>query len=93
MPYIQPEQRKKIDECLKDLVSTPGTLNYTISKMCHNYIENFGLSYNTLNEVIGVLECAKLELYRQIVAPYEDQKKLKNGPVSELDKNEPIKNS
>jgi hypothetical protein len=32
-----------------------------------------------------VLECAKLELYRMIAAPYEDKKRLANGPVSELD--------
>ena len=85
MPYILPKSRINIDKCLKDLVSTPGALNYAITKLCHYYVENFGRNYRILNEVIGVLQCAMLELYRQVAAPYEDQKKLENGPVSELD--------
>ena len=43
------------------------------------------LCYTVLNEVIGMLECAKLELYRQVAVPYEDKKKRNNGAVSELD--------
>ncbi len=31
--------------------------------------------------VIGVLECAKLELYARVVRPYEDVKKMLNGDV------------
>jgi len=34
---------------------------------------------------MGVLECAKLELYRMVAAKYEDKKRLENGAVSELD--------
>jgi len=40
-----------------------------------------GVKYATLNTVIGVLECAKLELYRRVVADYEDQKCEENGDV------------
>ncbi len=86
MPYIKPEQRSQIDACLKNLVSSPGGLNYAITKLCHNYIENFGLSYAMVNEVIGVLTCAMLELYRVVAGPYENKKWIENGPVSELDK-------
>ena len=39
------------------------------------------LYYEWINEVIGVLECAKLELYRRVAAPYEDDKRLQNGDV------------
>jgi hypothetical protein len=31
--------------------------------------------------MIGVLECAKLELYRRVAAPYEDAKCEDNGDV------------
>ena len=31
--------------------------------------------------LIGVLECAKLELYRRVAAPYEDDKIDENGDV------------
>ena len=34
-----------------------------------------------LNEAIGALECATLELYRRKVAPYEDGKIAENGEV------------
>jgi hypothetical protein len=39
------------------------------------------LSYSKINEVIGVLECAKQELYRRVASPYEDSKKEANGDV------------
>ena len=37
--------------------------------------------YAHLNEAIGVLECAKLELYRRVAAPYEDGKRAETGDV------------
>jgi len=40
-----------------------------------------GLSYTQINAVIGVLECAKMELYRRIAAPYEDKKSRESGDV------------
>ena len=54
--------------------------------MIHRYIKEHKLCYATLNEVIGVLECAKLELYRMVAAPYEDEKRIMNGNISDLDK-------
>jgi len=63
-----------------------GELNYLITKAIHRYIQKRGLCYSVINEVIGVFECCKLELYRQIAAKYEDEKKKENGSISELDK-------
>jgi hypothetical protein len=37
------------------------------------------------DELAGILECCKLELYRTVIAGYEDKKCAKNGSVSELD--------
>jgi len=84
MPYIRPEQRNSIGAKTDPL--SPGELNYLITAACHEQIIRKGLSYRVVNEVIGVLECAKLELYRMIAAPYEDKKLLDNGCISELDK-------
>ena len=39
------------------------------------------VEYARINELIGVLECAKLELYRRIAVPYEDTKIAENGDV------------
>ena len=86
MPYVEPHER----EGLVVLVTptTPGQLNYAITKLCHEWIQAHGLTYIRINEVIGVLECAKLELYRMVAAPYEDKKRAQNGPVSFLDSQE-----
>jgi hypothetical protein len=58
-----------------------GELNYAITRLCNEYLIKNGKSYGNFNAVVGVLECAKLELYRRMVAPYEDQKKELNGDV------------
>ena len=98
MPYIKQEDRKKFDDILNlfqqksgkllqemDRSFLVGELNYLISRILHIWVHHNGLCYTTLNSAIGVLECCKQELYRQIVAPYEDKKKEENGSVSHLD--------
>ena len=80
MPYINPEDRLHILADEKS-ISTSGELNYFISTLINWYINEKGKNYATLNEVIGVLECAKLELYRRVAAPYEDSKIQMNGDV------------
>lgn len=81
MPYIKKYKRQDIDYSGM-LPTTPGELNYKISKLIDSYIERHGgISYSNINEVIGVLECVKLELYRRIAAPYEDEKLNENGEV------------
>lgn len=85
MPYIKPELRERL---LGESVppSNVGELNYAISFEIHNYLMNRGgINYTNLNEVIGVLECAKAEFLRTVVAPYEDKKRFENGSVSEFD--------
>jgi len=78
MPYIVPSERHEP----KPVTGGPSDLNYTITRLCDAYIcARGGASYTLLNEVIGVLECAKLELYRRVAAPYEDKKLQANGDV------------
>lgn len=85
MPYIHKVLRNKIDKLInisEDISDfTEGELNYCITKICLMYINNFGLSYKTINSVIGILECIKLELYRRVAIPYEDIKIEQNGDV------------
>jgi hypothetical protein len=92
MPYIKHEDRFKFDGVTGALTASVdlrgmkvGDLNYLITRIVHKWISSEGVSYAKLNAAIGVLECAKLELYRQVAAGYEDQKKDENGPVSHLD--------
>lgn len=94
MPYIKQERRGQIihtDDVFGDgeiftsinldTINNPGEMNYAITEMMKNYLERKGVSYTNMNEVIGVLECAKLELYRRMTAPYEDVKIKENGDV------------
>lgn len=83
MPYISTEERDDVVpyEGWYRNVTSPGRLNFVITNEIDEYLQTAGKNYTTINAVIGVLECAKLELYRRIAAPYEDKKKEENGDV------------
>jgi hypothetical protein len=88
MPYIKQEDRPFLDQKLTFnviAIHSAGELNYCVTKLVDHYINaHGGVSYKNINEVIGVLECAKLELYRRIAAPYEDSKIVENGDAYTL---------
>ena len=67
MPYINEEARSQLDEGV--LPSNEGELNYAITTMLDEYLAEYGINYMNINTVIGVLECAKLEIYRRMAAP------------------------
>lgn len=79
MPYIKKLLRRGLDVTVRP--ASAGELNYTISHIINTYLQDERVSYASINEVIGVLECAKLELYRRVAADYEDQKCAENGDV------------
>ena len=79
MPYIRKEMRDSIDN--GHAPTNSGELNYLITRNLDAYIAAHGLTYDTLNSIVGVLECAKMELYRRVAAPYEDSKLQDNGDV------------
>lgn len=86
MPYIPQIDRAELEvnfdaDGITAYVHTTGELNYIITRICHTFIERRGKRYTTINEVIGALECAKLELYRRVAAPYEDTKIAENGDM------------
>ena len=80
MPYIDEESRQRLDVGGK--AKNPGELNYLITRLVDVYLtDQIPLRYTHINEVIGVLECMKLELYRRIASPYEDEKIMDHGDV------------
>ncbi len=83
MPYIKRDDREQFEESLKAIppITSAGELNYFITRACQRFLVANGQSYSTYNAIIGVLECAKLELYRRKVAAYEDGKIAENGDV------------
>jgi hypothetical protein len=81
MPYIKPDRRPHIS-LISNGPENDGELNYVITEAICEYLKDRGgTNYHNLNGVIGVLECVKQELYRRLVAPYEDYKCRLNGDV------------
>jgi hypothetical protein len=81
MPYIKKSARRALD--CGGHPFTCGELNYAITKLVTRYLAGGRHDYAAFNEVIGVLECAKQELYRRVVVPYEECKRAENGDVYE----------
>ena len=81
MPYITQGARSKLEPLDPQEIPGPGELNYLLSQIIDNYIVDCGISYTVFNDVVGVLECLKMELYRRAIASYEDKKLSMNGDV------------
>jgi len=91
MPYIDSESRSRLDpkiNCLikqlqqpDDVSMVAGELNYVVTRLILAMWRT-KKNYYTGNAIVGMLECAKAEFYRQHLAPYEDGKLKQNGDVS-----------
>ena len=92
MPYLTQRFREEIEK-ITDLEHTAmyfaslkdedfaGAINYQNHKICKKFINVKGIKYWRLALVIGTLFLTILELVRQVVNPYEDEKIEKNGNV------------
>lgn len=80
MPYINENQRPAATPIGK-AAADPGELNFQLTVLVSAYLERHRLSYNTINDIVGALEGAKLEFYRRVAVPYEDTKIDQNGDV------------
>lgn len=86
MPYIKKQDRERFDATFRTLheagrINNPGELNYLFTIIVNHYLIGNGMNYQRINDVMGALEGAKLELYRRTAAPYEDKKIEENGDV------------
>lgn len=91
MPYIKAEKRETLDpaidlllNALRELESDDpsndmgGNLNYVITRLLNRC---YATKYSEMAQAVSVLEMAKLEFYRKVAAPYENQKEFENGSV------------
>ena len=87
LPYIKAGNRKKYEKVLERLVKIlkmvppeeiDGELNFVVTKILK---EIYPLRYFHINKAVGALECIKLEYYRRVAAPYEDEKIEEAGDV------------
>jgi hypothetical protein len=83
MPYITQKQREKFEQFFDftDMIENEGELNYVITIILKKYLNNKKLNYNTLNSIMGVMNCASFEFYRKVIAPYEEKKEKENGSL------------
>jgi len=80
MPYVTQEKRESFLRG-EGVIETPGDLNFVLTKVCLEYLDNKSESYQAYNDIVGALECCKLEMYRRAVAPYEELKIAENGDL------------
>lgn len=89
MPYIKEEDRQTFMVGPEGAtygvylsgIDTPGKLNYLLTTVCDAYMKRGHKSYQEINDIVGALECAKMEFYRRIAIPYEEIKIKENGDV------------
>lgn len=92
MPYILQEFRDELDPAIEWLAlevantynksstqTRDGLLNYAFTKILSKVYDS--PNYHEFNEIVGLLECCKMEYYRKRVSPYEDEKEKLNGTV------------
>lgn len=96
MPYITSDRRNQFEIPIDEIVTllgwdvikeefdetkVAGDLNYIIYSIIKRYIEKLGPKYNRYNMLLGVLDCCSKEIYRKLVAPYEEKCIEKNGDI------------
>jgi hypothetical protein len=97
MPYITQNYRDELDaliDAFADKVNEiharnpeqtrDGLLNYSVTRILNKTFPD--ARYHDYNEIIGFLECCKLEYYARKVAPYEILKATQNGEVQTFNK-------
>lgn len=78
MPYIKEQARNALDRGA--IPCDPGELNYVLIQKILSYLGDKP-HYADFNNALGVLTAVQLELYRRMVAPYEDTKRDENGDI------------
>lgn len=106
MPYIKRELRERVEpefkifkEKINKIIETDptiraGLMNYLFTSMldnCYGPLES--ARYNDYNEIMGMLECCKMEFYRKAIIPYENWKERENGKVLDENHSKSKKNS
>lgn len=97
MPYLKKEDRNIIfSESKKgrlftylshlELSKLVGTLNYLNFKIVKMWIKQNGKKYFAFAAIIGTFVCCILEIYRRLIAPYEDLKIKENKDVTNFEK-------
>ena len=94
MPYVNLDIRDKYSGGLSEIFDamahdlegpSSGEWNYLFTSLAVAYLNEKGLSYPIINEILGAFDGASKEFYRRIAVPYENKKRGANGDVYELE--------
>lgn len=79
MPYVKDALRLKFNP---QFTTAPdcGVLNFQITQLIKAYWDADN-SYQSINDIVGALEGAKLEFTRRVTNTYEDSKIKQNGDI------------
>ena len=81
MPYISPDARLRLLSEDDPKPTTPGEVNFLITEIILGYTASSRPSYTEYATLVGILETCKMELYRRLVVPYENNKIAQHGDV------------
>jgi hypothetical protein len=92
MPYLTEFEKREFnyDNRINDLTDylnnkpiqeLTGHINYLNFIIAKRWIKKNGKKYFVFATIIGTLVCCILEIYRRLVAPYEEEKIKINGDV------------
>jgi hypothetical protein len=81
MPYVSPRRRDALNQD-GARPQNVGELTYRLVRECLWYLSGqVGPHFQQYAEILGALESAKLETYRRVIGPYEDEKRAEHGDV------------
>lgn len=82
MPYVDQQTRERLEgDPPNNHAITAGQLTYDIQQLLVIYLEDRGVSYQTMAECLGALEGAKADFANRVLTPYEERKRRDNGDV------------
>lgn len=84
MPYIHQDIRKQLLPPPTQWGNVPkdvGELNFVLTTTINQFLDTRIRDYAAYNSILGVLTAMQHEIYRRLIAPYEDQKIQENGDV------------
>ena len=77
-PYIDTQSKNDV---YTSGAQNVGQLTYVLTESCIEYVARKQESFQVYAEILGALEATKLELYRRLITPYEESKRLLNGDI------------
>lgn len=86
MPYVTQKRRNELKphawtQAPPARMEGPGDLAYLLAATVADYLRQQGTRWQTINDVLGVLDGVGRDFWSQVGQPYEDGKRETNGGI------------